>query len=100
MAMVETMKSVARLRLELKPEEQTLLLNGYKNAADPQRKCWFELYKTMSEVKQKMEKTLSEMQQKMEKIRDDQSLIGVALSVYYRDILEVLGETSDPSYPV
>ncbi|KAL9257069.1 Checkpoint signal transducer rad24-like protein [Drosera capensis] len=89
-SMVEAMKSVARLQVELKPEEQTLLLNGFKNAADPPKEFWFELYKTMSEVKQKMEKTLSEMQQQIEKIGEHQNKIGDALSVHYRDILEVL----------
>ncbi|GAB2215555.1 hypothetical protein Droror1_Dr00019943 [Drosera rotundifolia] len=40
-------ESIVLVEDEFMPEEQTLLLNGYKDAADLLRECWFELYKTM-----------------------------------------------------
>ncbi|KAL5992443.1 14-3-3 protein 7 [Asimina triloba] len=89
--MVESMKRVARLDVELTVEERNLLSVGYKNVIGSRRASW----RILSSVEQKEEAKGSELN--VNRIRDYRQKVENELSNICNDILSVIDEHLLPS---
>ncbi|XP_043722584.1 14-3-3 protein 7-like [Telopea speciosissima] len=89
--MVETMKKVARLEVELTLEERNLLSVGYKNVIGARRASW----RILSSIEQKEEARGNEINVK--RIRNYRQRVEDELSRICNDILSVIDEHLLPS---
>ncbi|CAM8883741.1 unnamed protein product [Rhodiola kirilowii] len=89
--MVEYMKKVAKLDLELKVEERNLLSVGYKNVIGARRASW----RIMSSIEQKEESKGSENNVKV--IKEYRQKVEEELSKICEDILEIIDKHLIPS---
>ncbi len=89
--MVQAMKNVATLNVELTVEERNLLSVAYKNVIGARRASW----RIVSSIEQKEESKGNETQVK--RIRDYRTLIENELGGICKDILSVLDDHLIPS---
>ncbi|GMH11090.1 hypothetical protein Nepgr_012931 [Nepenthes gracilis] len=89
--MVDAMKSVAKLDVELTVEERNLLSVGYKNAVGSRRASW----RILSSVEQK--EAAKGNEQNAKRIRDYRQKIESELSNICSDIMAVINEHLIPS---
>ncbi|KAL4196217.1 hypothetical protein AMTRI_Chr04g244950 [Amborella trichopoda] len=89
--MVEAMKGVAKLDVELTVEERNLLSVGYKNVIGARRASW----RIMSSIEQKEEAKGND--QNVKRIRDYRHKVEEELSNICSDILTVIDEHLVPS---
>ncbi|XP_047149311.1 14-3-3 protein 9-like [Vigna umbellata] len=89
--MVDAMKKVAKLDIELSVEERNLFSVGYKNVVRSQRDSWMIL----SSIEQKEESKGNELNVKC--IRDYRHKVVLELSNIYSDIMIMLDEHLIPS---
>lgn len=89
--MVEHMKAVAKLNLELTVEERNLLSVGYKNVIGARRASW----RIMSSIEQKEESKGNEVNVKM--IKSYRLKVEEELSKICGDILAIIDEHLIPS---
>ncbi|KAJ7517704.1 hypothetical protein O6H91_21G036200 [Diphasiastrum complanatum] len=89
--MVESMKKVAKLDVELTVEERNLLSVGYKNVIGARRASW----RIMSSIEQKEEGKGNELNVK--RIRDYRQKVEEELSKICQDILTIIDEHLIPS---
>ncbi|KAJ4964565.1 hypothetical protein NE237_016414 [Protea cynaroides] len=89
--MVESMKKVARLDVELTVEERNLVSVGYKNVIGARRASW----RILSSIEQKEEAKGNEVNVK--RIRDYRQRVENELSKICNDILSVIDEHLLPS---
>ncbi|KAJ7565736.1 hypothetical protein O6H91_02G072800 [Diphasiastrum complanatum] len=89
--MVDSMKKVAKLDMELTVEERNLLSVGYKNVIGARRASW----RIMSSIEQKEEGKGSE--QNVKRIKDYQHKVEEELSKICHDILIIIDEHLIPS---
>ncbi|CAN6477323.1 unnamed protein product [Victoria cruziana] len=89
--MVESMKNVAKLDLELTVEERNLLSVGYKNVIGARRASW----RIMSSIEQKEETKGNE--QNVKRIRAYRQKVEEELSKICNDILTIIDEHLIPS---
>lgn len=89
--MVEAMKKVAVLNVELTVEERNLLSVGYKNVVGSRRASW----RILSSIEQKEETRGNEVNVK--RIRDYRQKVESELSTICSDIMVVIDEHLIPS---
>ncbi|KAJ7195585.1 hypothetical protein O6H91_10G039800 [Diphasiastrum complanatum] len=89
--MVESMKKVAKLDVELTVEERNLLSVGYKNVIGARRASW----RILSSIEQKEEGKGNELNVK--RIRDYRQKVEEELSKICQDILTIIDEHLIPS---
>lgn len=89
--MVESMKKVAKLDVELTVEERNLLSVGYKNVIGARRASW----RILSSIEQKEEAKANE--QNVKRIRDYRQKVEEELSKICNDILMIIDEHLVPS---
>jgi 14-3-3 protein epsilon len=89
--MVESMKSVAKLNLELTVEERNLLSVAYKNVIGARRASW----RIISSIEQKEESKGNE--QHVTRIKDYRSKVEKELQGICQDILDILDQHLIPS---
>jgi 14-3-3 protein epsilon len=89
--MVDSMKKVAKLDVELTVEERNLLSVGYKNVIGARRASW----RIMSSIEQKEEAKGNEVNAK--RIRDYRHKVETELSKICDDILNIIDEHLIPS---
>ncbi|KAG0495894.1 hypothetical protein HPP92_000585 [Vanilla planifolia] len=89
--MVDAMKVVAKLDVELTPEERNLLSVGYKNVIGARRASW----RILSSIEQKEEAKGNE--QRVKRIRDYRQKVESELSSICSDIMTVVDEHLIPS---
>nr|KJB59036.1 hypothetical protein B456_009G236300 [Gossypium raimondii]KJB59038.1 hypothetical protein B456_009G236300 [Gossypium raimondii] len=89
--MVEAMKSVAKLDVELTVEERNLLSVGYKNVIGARRASW----RILSSIEQKEEAKGNE--QNVKRIKDYRQRVEDELSKICNDILSVIDKHLIPS---
>ncbi|KAF5176762.1 14-3-3 protein, partial [Thalictrum thalictroides] len=89
--MVECMKKVAKLDLELTVEERNLLSVGYKNVIGARRASW----RIMSSIEQKEDSKGNEQNVKM--IKNYRNKVEEELSKICNDILTIIDEHFIPS---
>ncbi|KAL8136710.1 hypothetical protein V2J09_002711 [Rumex salicifolius] len=89
--MVEAMKNVARLDVELTVEERNLLSVGYKNVVGARRASW----RILSSIEQKEDAKGNE--QNVKRIKDYRQKVESELSDICKDIMEVVNEHLIPS---
>ncbi|KAE9610427.1 putative 14-3-3 protein [Lupinus albus] len=91
--MVEAMKNVAKLNVELTVEERNLLSVGYKNVVGARRASW----RILSSIEQKEESKGNEVNAK--RIRDYRQKVESELDKICSDIMTVIDEHLIPSCP-
>jgi hypothetical protein len=89
--MVESMKKVAKLDVELTVEERNLLSVGYKNVIGARRASW----RIMSSIEQKEESKGNE--QNVKRIKEYRHKVEEELSKICNDILTIIDEHLIPS---
>jgi 14-3-3 protein epsilon len=89
--MVESMKKVAKLDVELTVEERNLLSVGYKNVIGARRASW----RIMSSIEQKEESKGND--QNVKRIKDYRHKVEEELSKICNDILSIIDEHLIPS---
>ena len=89
--MVESMKKVAKLDLELTVEERNLLSVGYKNVIGARRASW----RIMSSIEQKEEAKFNE--QNVKRIKEYRTKVEEELTNICHDILTIIDEHLIPS---
>lgn len=89
--MVESMKKVAKLDVELTVEERNLLSVGYKNVIGARRASW----RILSSIEQKEEAKANE--QNVKRIREYRQKVEEELSKICSDILVIIDEHLIPS---
>lgn len=89
--MVEAMKNVAKLDVELTVEERNLLSVGYKNVIGARRASW----RILSSIEQKEEAKGNE--QHVKRIREYRQKVELELSNICSDIMAVIDEHLSPS---
>ena len=89
--MVDSMKKVAKLDVELTVEERNLLSVGYKNVIGARRASW----RILSSIEQKEEAKDNEVNAR--RIRDYRHKVETELSRIYDDILNIIDEQLIPS---
>eukprot|EP00250_Pteridium_aquilinum_P007473 c17183_g1_i1 orf=557-1336(-) len=89
--MVESMKKVAKLDVELTVEERNLLSVGYKNVIGARRASW----RILSSIEQKEESKANE--QNVKRIREYRQKVEEELSKICNDILMIIDEHLIPS---
>ena len=89
--MVDAMKKVAKLDVELSVEERNLFSVGYKNVVGSRRASW----RILSKIEQKEESKGNEVNAK--RIRDYRQKVELELSNICSDIMIVLDEHLIPS---
>eukprot|EP01018_Ginkgo_biloba_P006203 Gb_19801 [translate_table: standard] len=89
--MVESMKNVAKLDVELTVEERNLLSVGYKNVIGARRASW----RIMSSIEQKEETKGNE--QNVKRIKDYRQKVEQELSKICNDILTIIDQHLIPS---
>lgn len=89
--MVECMKKVAKLDLDLTVEERNLLSVGYKNVIGARRASW----RIMSSIEQKEESKGNEHNVKL--VRDYRQKVEEELSKICNDILSIIDKHLIPS---
>nr|AHM25024.1 CL14-3-3d [Cunninghamia lanceolata] len=92
--MVESMKKVAKLDVELTVEERNLLSVGYKNVIGARRASW----RIMSSIEQKEEAKGND--QNVKRIRDYRHKVEEELSKICHDIMTIIDEHLIPSSSV
>ena len=91
--MVDAMKKVAYLDVELTVEERNLLSVGYKNVIGARRASW----RILSSIEQKEESKGNEVNAK--RIKDYRQKVELELSSICGDIMTVIDEHLIPSCP-
>lgn len=89
--MVEAMKSVAKLDVELTVEERNLLSVGYKNVVGSRRASW----RILSSIEQKEESRGNEVN--VNRIKEYRQKVETELSTICGDIMIVIDEHLIPS---
>lgn len=89
--MLDSMKKVARLNVELTVEERNLLSVGYKNVVGARRASW----RILSSIEQKEDAKGNE--QNVKRIRDYRQRVESELSNICNDIMKVIDEHLIPS---
>ncbi|KAK2972155.1 hypothetical protein RJ640_018223 [Escallonia rubra] len=89
--MVEAMKKVASLDVELTVEERNLLSVGYKNVIGARRASW----RILSSIEQKEESRGNE--QNVKRIKDYRQKVELELTTICNDIMKVIDEHLIPS---
>jgi 14-3-3 protein epsilon len=89
--MVESMKKVAILNLELSVEERNLLSVGYKNVIGARRASW----RIMSSIEQKEEAKSNE--QNVKRIKEYRTKVEDELTKICHDILDIIDKHLIPS---
>ena len=89
--MVEAMKNIANLNVELSVEERNLLSVGYKNVIGARRASW----RILSSIEQKEESKGNE--QNVQRIKDYRSKVEEELTSICNDILTTIDEHLIPS---
>ncbi|GKF86237.1 14-3-3-like protein C isoform X1, partial [Tanacetum coccineum] len=89
--MVEAMKNIAKMGVELTVEERNLLSVGYKNVIGARRASW----RILSSIEQKEESRGND--QNVKKIKEYRNKVESELDTICNDIMKVIDEHLIPS---